>query len=106
MVCGGRLDVDVRVALVKMRADVAAHHRPRVAVIGGSLGGLTAALVLRDAGCDVTVYERSQMELAGLGAGIVVQEATVRYLTDRLGMTLEDISVGARVLQYLGATGR
>ena len=74
-------------------------------MIGGSLGGLTAALVLRDAGCNVTVYERSQMELAGLGAGIVVQEATVRYLIDRLGMRLQDISVAARVLQYLGRDG-
>ena len=78
---------------------------PSVAVIGGSLGGLTAALVLRDAGCDVTVYERSQMELAGLGAGIVVQKSTVRYLLERLGMGLSDISVAARRLQYLGADG-
>lgn len=78
---------------------------PTVAVVGGSLGGLTAALVLRDAGCDVTVYERSQIELAGLGAGIVVQEATVRYLVERLGIALEDISVSARVLQYLDADG-
>ncbi len=80
-------------------------NSPKVAVIGGSLGGLTAALVLRDAGCNVTVYERSQMELAGLGAGIVVQEATVRYLVERLGMRLDDISVAARSLQYLGAGG-
>ncbi len=58
-------------------------------MIGGSLGGIIAALVLRDAGCDVTVYERSQIELAGVGAGIVVQEATVRYLVERLGMRLE-----------------
>ena len=91
-----------RGALVKMGWMPPPNTTPRVAVIGGSLGGLTAALVLREAGCDVTVYERSQMELAGLGAGIVVQEATVRYLTDRLGMALEEISVAARVLQYLG----
>src|SRR5919106_4850730 len=32
---------------------------PRVAVVGGSLGGLTAALVLRDLGCEVDVFERS-----------------------------------------------
>ncbi len=76
-----------------------------VAVVGGSLGGLTAALVLRDAGCAVTVYERSQNELSGLGAGIVVQEATVRYLVDRLGLTLDAISVPSRALQYLGPDG-
>lgn len=74
-------------------------------MVGGSLGGLTAALVLRDAGCSVTVYERSQHELSGLGAGIVVQEATVRYLVERLGLALDAISVPSRVLQYLGPDG-
>ena len=52
--------------------------RPRVVVMGGSLGGLTAALVLRDAGCDVEVYERSELPLEGRGAGIVLNPATVR----------------------------
>jgi NADPH-dependent 2,4-dienoyl-CoA reductase/sulfur reductase-like enzyme len=33
--------------------------RDRVAIAGGSLGGLTAALLLRDLELDVTVYERS-----------------------------------------------
>jgi flavin-dependent dehydrogenase len=28
--------------------------------MGGSIGGLTAALVLRDLGCRVDVFERSQ----------------------------------------------
>ena len=42
----------------------------RVAVAGGSLGGLTAALLLRDAGFDVTVHERSSTELQQRGAGI------------------------------------
>ena len=31
----------------------------RIAVAGGSLGGLTAALLLRDVGHDVAVFERS-----------------------------------------------
>ena len=42
----------------------------RVAIVGGSLGGLTAALLLRDLGLDVTVYERSGAELEQRGAGI------------------------------------
>src|SRR5438132_1223220 len=42
---------------------------PRVAITGGSVGGLTAALVLRDAGCDVTVFERSSAALQARGAG-------------------------------------
>ena len=43
---------------------------PRVIVMGGSVGGLTTALVLRDAGCDVRVFERSSTELTARGAGI------------------------------------
>src|SRR5580658_6498856 len=31
---------------------------PSVIVMGGSVGGLTAALLLRDAGCEVRVFER------------------------------------------------
>ena len=33
--------------------------RGRIVVAGGSLGGLTAALLLADAGLDVDVFERS-----------------------------------------------
>ena len=38
---------------------------PRVVVAGGSVGGLTAAHALSDAGCDVVVLERSPAPLAG-----------------------------------------
>lgn len=76
-----------------------------VAIVGGSLGGLTAALVLRDAGCRVTVYERASSELSGFGAGIVVQEATVRYPVERLGTSIDEISVPSRTLQYLDRGG-
>jgi choline dehydrogenase-like flavoprotein len=51
---------------------------PSVIVVGGSIGGLTAALVLRDAGCDVRVFERSTAALQARGAGIAVLDATLR----------------------------
>jgi len=76
----------------------------RVAVVGGSLGGLTAALLLRDLGCEVDVYERSAVELSGFGAGIVVHPETVRYLVGH-GVALEDISAAAPVVRWLGADG-
>src|SRR5260370_1336136 len=63
---------------------------PRVVVVGGSVGGLTAALVLRDAGCDVTVFERSSAALQARGAGIAALEATLRYLTERGGRRRAD----------------
>jgi 2,6-dihydroxypyridine 3-monooxygenase len=51
---------------------------PRVLIAGGSIGGLTAALLLRDLGCEVDVYERSSAALEDRGAGIVVLPITER----------------------------
>ena len=48
-----------------------------VAVVGGSICGLTTALLLRDAGFEVDVYERSRGSLSGFGNGIVVQPELV-----------------------------
>lgn len=58
---------------------------PRVLVAGGSIGGLTAAVLLRDLGCEVDVYERSHAALEDRGAGIVVLPVTERYFTQRGG---------------------
>jgi 2,6-dihydroxypyridine 3-monooxygenase len=63
----------------------------RALVVGGSLGGLTAALVLRDQGWDVDVLERSAVPLQGRGAGIVAHPTTVRYLVERVGKAIGDI---------------
>jgi 2-polyprenyl-6-methoxyphenol hydroxylase-like FAD-dependent oxidoreductase len=42
----------------------------RALIIGGSLGGLFAGLLLRQAGWDVTVFERSAGDLASRGVGV------------------------------------
>ena len=60
----------------------------RAIVIGGSLGGLTAALVLRDQGWDVDILERSPNPLEGRGTGIVMHPTTVRYLVERVANRL------------------
>jgi 2,6-dihydroxypyridine 3-monooxygenase len=78
---------------------------PRVAVVGGSLGGLTAALVLRDLGCEVDVFERSVAELESRGAGIVVLEETVRYFRERTDLELEQLTTSTGLLRYLGRDG-
>lgn len=79
---------------------------PRVAVVGGSIGGLTAAALLRDLGCEVDVYERSRALLSGLGTGIVVQPELVRYPVERAGLALDRISVASSVTcYYQAATG-
>ena len=77
----------------------------RAAVVGGSLGGLTAALVLRDQGWEVDVLERSAVPLQGRGAGIVAHPITVRYLVERVGKAIGDIGVPASRLRYLGDDG-
>jgi 2-polyprenyl-6-methoxyphenol hydroxylase-like FAD-dependent oxidoreductase len=79
--------------------------QPRALVVGGSLGGLYAALALRDAGWDVDVFERSGLALDGRGAGIVVQPDTVRYLEHRGLLATEAISTEARWRRYLGRDG-
>ncbi|MGB7109726.1 MAG: FAD-dependent monooxygenase, partial [Mycobacterium sp.] len=77
----------------------------RALVVGGSLGGLTAALVLRDQGWDVDVLERSAVPLQDRGAGIVLHPTTVRYLVERVGKAIGDIGVPASRLRYLGDDG-
>jgi 2,6-dihydroxypyridine 3-monooxygenase len=79
--------------------------RPRVAVIGGSLIGLTTALVLRDIGCDVDVYERSRSPLEGRGVGIVLHPMTVRYLLDHALLDLAAVSTSAGYHRYLADDG-
>jgi len=56
----------------------------RIAIVGGGLGGLAAALFLRQAGLEATVYEQVP-ELREAGAGIVVSPNMVRPLR-RIGL--------------------
>ena len=78
----------------------------RVAVVGGSLGGLTAALLLRDLGLDVTVNERSGAELEQRGAGIGLLPASSRYLAERAHLDLDEVSISTRYIRYLDRQGR
>lgn len=76
----------------------------QVAIAGGSIGGLTAAVLLHELGCDVHVYERSTAALQSRGAGIVVLEMTERYFTRRGG---EDNRVSLQLpwWKYVDADG-
>jgi 2,6-dihydroxypyridine 3-monooxygenase len=77
---------------------------PSVIVVGGSLGGLTAALVLRDAGCDVRVFERSSSALQARGAGIAALDTTLRYLTEN-GCLPQDVCSSTGWIRFLRADG-
>jgi 2,6-dihydroxypyridine 3-monooxygenase len=84
-----------------------AKQRPlRVAIAGGSIGGLTAAVLLRDLGCRVDVFERSASELQGRGAGIVVHEVSVRYLVENRIADIDALSVASYRHVHIDPHGR
>jgi 2-polyprenyl-6-methoxyphenol hydroxylase-like FAD-dependent oxidoreductase len=68
---------------------------PRALVIGGSLGGLFAGLLLRQAGWDVTVFERSTGDLASRGAGVGTHVEQFEIMR-RLGIPVDE-SIGVAV---------
>ncbi len=77
----------------------------RAAVIGGSLGGLCAALALRGVGVEVEVFEKSRSEMSDRGAGLVVQMEVLQLL-EGLGIaTRRDVSVPSLSRQYLNRDG-
>ena len=78
---------------------------PRIGVIGGSIGGLTAALVLRDLGCDVDVFERSGTALEARGAGIGLHPMTTRYFDESSELDAAMIEIELPWLQFLSASG-
>src|SRR6266481_2938518 len=67
----------------------------RALVIGGSLGGLLAAHLLRDVGWDVTVLERNAEDLTGRGAGLSTHPQLVDVLR-RVGIDFDE-SMGVKV---------
>lgn len=65
---------------------------PKIAIIGGGIGGLTAAIALRKTGHEATVYERAPA-FDEVGAGISMTPNAVRGLTSLgLGNWLEEVS--------------
>jgi 2-polyprenyl-6-methoxyphenol hydroxylase-like FAD-dependent oxidoreductase len=77
----------------------------RAIVIGGSMSGLLAGLLLRRAGWDVDIYERVESELAGRGAGIVAQPELIETLR-RLGLDPSDLGVQITTRKILDSAGR
>jgi salicylate hydroxylase len=70
----------------------------RVLIVGAGIGGLTAALALRQAGFDVHVYEQAGV-LREVGAGVAISPNAVRVLY-RLGLSeaLRAVGVASRTL--------
>ncbi|USK49605.1 FAD-dependent monooxygenase [Bacillus sp. CMF12] len=68
---------------------------PKTIVIGGGLGGLSAANALQQLGLDVSVYEKAA-ELKELGAGIVLAANAMKAL-DKLGLGEQVRQMGSAV---------
>src|SRR5207245_5010617 len=75
----------------------------RIAVAGGSIGGLCAGLALRGAGFDVQIYERVAGPMETRGAGIVVQEELINLLRTHAAGGLP--TTHCRVRRYLTPEG-
>lgn len=64
----------------------------RAIVAGGSIAGLFAAAMLRRAGWEVVVLERTAVELSGRGAGIVTHDL-LNGLLEKAGASTADLGV-------------
>jgi 2-polyprenyl-6-methoxyphenol hydroxylase-like FAD-dependent oxidoreductase len=74
-------------------------------VIGGSMSGLLAGLLLRRAGWQVHIFERVEGELAGRGAGIVAQPDLIATL-GRIGIETAGLGVEITTRKILAVSGR
>jgi len=73
--------------------------KPRALIIGGSLGGLIAAHLLRSVGWDAVIYERNAEDLISRGAGIGTHQHLIDILR-RVGIAFDD-SMGVHVGRVL-----
>jgi 2-polyprenyl-6-methoxyphenol hydroxylase-like FAD-dependent oxidoreductase len=77
----------------------------RAIVVGGSMSGLFAGLLLRARGFEVDIYERVDSELSGRGAGIVAQPIVHDRLRG-LGINTADLGVDMTARKVLDAAGQ
>ena len=71
------------------------HASKKAIIIGGGIGGVTAAIALKQAGLDVTVYERAEV-LREVGSGLPLWTNALRTL-HVLGLTGELEKLGVQV---------
>jgi 2-polyprenyl-6-methoxyphenol hydroxylase-like FAD-dependent oxidoreductase len=74
-------------------------------IIGGSIAGLFAALLLRRRGVEVVVFERARSELSGRGAGIATHPQILEVL-ELLGLDTRALGVTIEVRRMFGLDGR
>jgi 2-polyprenyl-6-methoxyphenol hydroxylase-like FAD-dependent oxidoreductase len=77
----------------------------RATIVGGSLTGLAAGILLRKIGWEVNVFERSPQRLFDRGAGIVMQQETLQMLQICGAKSDAENGVWLTTRQYLAADG-
>ena len=75
----------------------------RIAIVGGGIGGLTAAIALSRKGFETHVFEQAR-ELTEIGAGIGISPSAVKVLR-ALGIAQETMKRGFESKRLPGATG-
>lgn len=78
------------------------HTGSRAIVVGGSIGGLTTALLLRRLGFSVDVFERNPEQLDNRGGGIVLQPITMKWFDGHSARRIDELSTSSHHLRYLG----
>jgi 2-polyprenyl-6-methoxyphenol hydroxylase-like FAD-dependent oxidoreductase len=76
----------------------------RALVIGGSMSGLLAGIMLHRRGWDVEIFERVEKQLAGRGAGIVAQAELIARMK-ALGLETRDLGVAMTTRKILDQAG-
>jgi 2-polyprenyl-6-methoxyphenol hydroxylase-like FAD-dependent oxidoreductase len=77
----------------------------KTVIAGGSLAGLMTGIVMKEAGAQVDIYERSDKVLDDRGAGIVMQAETETFLTQYARLKPEQTGVRLQYRQYLNQEG-
>jgi 2-polyprenyl-6-methoxyphenol hydroxylase-like FAD-dependent oxidoreductase len=78
----------------------------KVAVIGGSIAGLSTGIALRCIGCEVDIFEQSPTTLRGRGGGLVVQHEMLEWMTSHGIAALATLSIPGVERQFLDRDGR
>jgi len=79
--------------------------RRTAAVVGGSVGGLMAAIALHEAGFATSVFERSPSGLTGYGQGIRIQPAVRDFFEEVGGVEFVPATAHLRERRFLDRSG-
>jgi 2-polyprenyl-6-methoxyphenol hydroxylase-like FAD-dependent oxidoreductase len=79
--------------------------KPKALIAGGSMGGLFAATLLRNAGWDVLVYERARGDLSGRGVGLGTRDELFAILRQAGAAIENSIEAAVRSRIFLDRNG-